>query len=112
MLKKITRFSQVSYRNRGCITGVTDFSPIKKDLLSKYTNRTTPIFWFVEKGMFLPLQLKLDQLKNTLDVCSLSSTSKIFRQGIGQKLLVFLRKFMTISENLIVEDRLGQCSRP
>jgi GNAT superfamily N-acetyltransferase len=91
---------QASYRIEAELLGVTDFPPLKRTI-SDFQNSTTQFFglW---KDNVLAATVEIHQLKNTLDICSLVVHPTFFRQGIGQKLLLFLENF-NASQTLIVE---------
>lgn len=91
---------QASYRIEAELLGVTDFPPLKRTI-SDFQNSTTQFFglW---KDNVLAAAVEIDKLKNTLDICSLVVHPTYFRQGIGQKLLLFLENFDD-SQILVVE---------
>jgi len=98
--EKIHALFQVSYRIEAALLGVTDFPPLRRTL-SNIQNSNTQFFGLWKKDV-LAAAAEIDQLKNTLDVCSLVVHPKYFRQGIAQKLLVFIENYDD-SKTLIVE---------
>ena len=98
--EKIHALFQVSYRIEAALLGVSDFPPLRRTT-SDFQNSNTQFFGLWQDDV-LAAAVEIDQLKNTLDICSLVVHPKCFRQGIAHKLLLFLENFDN-SETLIVE---------
>jgi|TARA_R110000744_G_scaffold298131_1_gene407808 ribosomal protein S18 acetylase RimI-like enzyme len=98
--EKIHALFQVSYRIEAELLGVTDFPPLQRSIID-FQNSITQFFglW---KDDVLAAAVEIDILENTLDICSLVVHPKYFRQGIAQKLLLFLENYDD-SKTLIVE---------
>jgi len=98
--EKLHALFQVSYRIEAELLGVTDFPPLNRSIIDFQNSNTQ--FFGLWKNDFLAAAVEIHQLKNTLDICSLVVHPKYFRQGIAQKLLLFLETYDN-SETLIVE---------
>nr|WP_281502562.1 GNAT family N-acetyltransferase [Arenibacter sp. F20364] len=98
--EKIHKLFQASYSKEAELLGVTDFPPLKRSIVD-FLNSDT-LFYGIWKDGVLAATVEIDLLENTLDICSLVVHPKYFRQGIAQKLLLFLENYDD-SETLIVE---------
>lgn len=98
--EKIYALFQVSYRIEAALLGVSDFPPLRRTT-SDFQNSNTQFFGLWQDDV-LAAAVEIDQHKNTLDICSLVVHPKYFRQGIANKLLLFLENYDN-SETLIVE---------
>ncbi|MDL5510921.1 GNAT family N-acetyltransferase [Arenibacter sp. M-2] len=98
--EKLHTLFQESYRIEADLLGVSDFPPLQRTT-SDFQNRNTQ-FYGVWKGEVLAAAVEINQLKNTLEICSLVVHPKYFRQGIARKLLLFVEDYDN-SETLIVE---------
>ncbi|RAJ13672.1 acetyltransferase (GNAT) family protein [Arenibacter echinorum] len=98
--EKIHAIFQVSYRIEAELLGVTDFPPLKRSIVD-FLNSDT-LFYVLWKEGILAAAVEIDLLENTLDICSLVVHPKYFRQGIAQKILLFLENYDD-SATLIVE---------
>ena len=98
--EKIHELFQISYSIEAELLDVTDFPPLKRTI-SDFQNSTTQFFglW---KDNVLAAAVEIDQLKNTLDICSLVVHPHYFRQGIARILLEFIENYDD-SQILIVE---------
>ncbi|MCK0146246.1 GNAT family N-acetyltransferase [Arenibacter sp. F26102] len=97
---KLHELFRVSYRIEAELLGVTDFPPLRRTL-SEFQNSNTQFYGFW-KDDILAAAVEIDQLKNTLNICSLVVDPKYFRQGIARRLLLFVEDYDD-SETLIVE---------
>lgn len=97
---KIHELFQASYHIEAELLGVTDFPPLRR-ALPDYQNSNTQFFGYWKEDT-LAGAVELDQLGNTLDICSLVVHPNFFRQGIANKMLQFLENYED-SETLIVE---------
>lgn len=97
---KIHGLFQASYSIEAELLGVTDFPPLKRSIVD-FLNSDTLFYGIWKKGV-LAAAVEIDLLENTLDICSLVVHPKYFRQGIAQKLLLFLENYDD-SDTLIVE---------
>ena len=98
--EKIHELFQISYPIEAELLGVTDFPPLKRSI-ADFQNSDT-LFYGLWKDCVLAAAVEIDLLENTLDICSLVVHPKYFRQGMAQKLLLFLENYDD-SETLIVE---------
>lgn len=98
--EKLHALFQVSYRIEAELLGVTDFPPLHRSI-SEFQNSTTQFFGLWKEDV-LAAAVEIDQLKNSLDICSLVVHPKYFRQGIARKLLLFVEDYDDF-ETLIVE---------
>ncbi|MCK0134315.1 GNAT family N-acetyltransferase [Arenibacter sp. S6351L] len=98
--EKLHALFQVSYRIEAELLGVTDFPPLNRRIINFQNSNTQ--FFGLWKDDVLAAAVEIDQLKNTLKICSLVVYPKYFRQGIARKLLLFVEDYDD-SETLIVE---------
>tara|TARA_R100001369_G_C3326129_1_gene169803 strand:- start:3676 stop:4125 length:450 start_codon:yes stop_codon:yes gene_type:complete len=98
--EKLHALFQVSYRIEAELLDVTDFPPLHRSIIDFQSSTTQ--FFGLWKDNVLAAAVEIDQLNNTLDICSLVVHPKYFRQGIARKLLLFVEDYDD-SETLIVE---------